>query len=163
MDQAVIVLVVVGFLLIAAEVFVPGMVLGAAGGISLLASIVLGYIAHGPLVGSLMFVGIAMVTGTGFIIWMKTFARTSIGRQIILRSPESPVPATAENSLVGASGVALTALRPSGTARIGTHRVDVVADGAFIEAGASITVFAHEGLRILVRPSGVPDTGEKRG
>ena len=52
---------------------------------------------------------------------------------------------------VGDTGIALTPLRPAGTARIGERRVDVVAEGEFVERDAGIIVIACEGARIVVR------------
>lgn len=160
MDQAVIVLAVVGFLMIAAEVFVPGMVLGALGALSLLAAIVAGYIAHGPFGGSIIFAAIALVSGIGFLVWMKTFARTAVGRRIILQTPAAQ-DTSAATSLVGRSGTAVTALRPAGTARIEGRRIDVIAEGAFIESGTAVTVISQEGLRTVVRPSAGPSTAKR--
>jgi membrane-bound serine protease (ClpP class) len=54
-------------------------------------------------------------------------------------------------ALVGRTGVALSSLRPSGTARFGHERLDVVAGGEFIEAGAPVEVVEAHGLRIVVR------------
>jgi membrane-bound serine protease (ClpP class) len=53
--------------------------------------------------------------------------------------------------LVGETGRALTALRPSGAARIAGKRVDVTALGEFLDEGSEITVVAADGLRVAVR------------
>lgn len=53
--------------------------------------------------------------------------------------------------LVGATGQAVTILRPSGKARINKQLIDVVSDGPFIEEGASITVVQVQKNRIVVR------------
>ena len=55
--------------------------------------------------------------------------------------------------LLGKSGVAKTALRPSGSALIEGERVDVVTEGNLIEAGTPLRVVAVEGLRVVVRSS----------
>lgn len=52
--------------------------------------------------------------------------------------------------LVGREGTALTKLRPAGIAVIDGKRVDVVADGEFIEANSPIRVVGIEGPRIIV-------------
>jgi membrane-bound serine protease (ClpP class) len=57
----------------------------------------------------------------------------------------------AGGSLVGATGVAQSDLRPSGIADIGGQRVDVVSDGDFIVAGQPIEVVLDEGYRRVVR------------
>ncbi len=53
--------------------------------------------------------------------------------------------------LIGKKGVALTTLRPSGTAIIDDERVDVVSEGGYIEAKKPIKVVGVEGIRIIVR------------
>jgi membrane-bound serine protease (ClpP class) len=53
--------------------------------------------------------------------------------------------------LVGKTGVALTALRPSGTAVIEDERVDVVSQGDFIDQGSAIQVISVNGSRVEVR------------
>ena len=58
--------------------------------------------------------------------------------------PEAP-------SLLGATGVALSDLRPGGFARIRDARVDVITRGEYIPAGEPIEVVADEGYRRVVR------------
>lgn len=53
--------------------------------------------------------------------------------------------------LIGKQGIALTTLRPSGTAIIDNERVDVVSEGGYIEAKKPIKVVGVEGIRIIVR------------
>ncbi len=161
LDQAVIVLVCVGFLMLAAEVFVPGMVLGVLGGLSLAAAVVLAYIAHGPFWGTVTFIGVGAVTGLGFIAWLRLFPYTPVGKHMMLRQSLAPENSLPRAVLLGKSGTALTALRPSGTARIDGRRVDVVADGAFIEAGDPVSVVLEEGLSVVVRRAPTPSTAEK--
>ena len=48
-------------------------------------------------------------------------------------------------------GIALTTLRPAGTAEINGKRVDVVTDSEYIEHGKPIVVTAVEGMRVVVR------------
>lgn len=55
------------------------------------------------------------------------------------------------DELVGKEGIALTALRPSGTALIDDERVDVVSEGGYIEVNKPIRVVRIEGIRIIVR------------
>lgn len=51
---------------------------------------------------------------------------------------------------VGASGVAVSILRPSGNARFDDRVVDVVTQGEFIEPASPVRVLAVEGARIVV-------------
>jgi len=152
MEQAIVVLAVVGFLLLAAEVFVPGMVLGALGGLCLLTCVALCYAAFGSLVGTIAFAALCILTGGGLVAWLYLFPRTPMGRRVTLsRSlvPNSSSPA--EQVAIGSGGQAVTALRPAGTAVIDGRRVDVVAETGFIEPGEPVTVVLVDGLRVVVR------------
>ena len=51
---------------------------------------------------------------------------------------------------LGQTGVALTVLRPAGTAMIENKRLDVVSDGDFIEVDVPIQVVNVEGSKIMV-------------
>jgi membrane-bound serine protease (ClpP class) len=54
--------------------------------------------------------------------------------------------------LVGATGIALTDLRPAGTVRIGDERLDVVSESNWISAGTPVRVVRSDGYRHVVLP-----------
>jgi membrane-bound serine protease (ClpP class) len=56
-------------------------------------------------------------------------------------------------ALVGKEGVAVTPLRPSGTATIEGERINVVTEGGFVERNSKIVVVEVEGNRVVVHPS----------
>jgi len=144
-----------GFVLLLTETFLPGGVLGTLGALALLAAVILGYVEFGPLTGTGILAAISVVTLIGFGVWMAAFPRTAVGRKLTLSGTlpaGSKLPDT--SALVGAEGVALTPLRPSGTARIGDRRVDVVAEGTFVACGEAIVVSVAEGARVVVRKKG---------
>ncbi|NQV49987.1 MAG: NfeD family protein, partial [Candidatus Marinimicrobia bacterium] len=53
-------------------------------------------------------------------------------------------------SMLGKSGVALTKLRPAGTALIEGSRIDVVTPGDFIEKDTEISIIRVDGNRVVV-------------
>ena len=55
------------------------------------------------------------------------------------------------SGMVGASGMALTDLRPSGTARFGDDRLDVVTEGPWIEEGTKVKVVRAGVSGLVVR------------
>ena len=148
----IIALVVVGFLLIAAEVFLPGLILGTIGFLCLVAAVAVVFLHYGTSAGLLAAFVVGGLTLVGFVLWLFLFPRTFIGRRLMLqtRQPSDPT-AAGHRTLVGETGEALTPLRPSGTARLGGKRVDVTAVGDFLEQGAAIVVVAADGLRVAVR------------
>jgi len=148
---AIIVLAVIGFLLVAAEVFVPGMVLGMLGGLCLAAMVVLCYTTYGPLLGTLAFAVLAGLLIAGFFLWIHLFPGTPIGKRMMLKKALPKDNSIPLQSLLGATGEAVTPLRPAGTAVIGGRRVDVVAESGLIEPGQTIEVVLQEGMRVVVR------------
>jgi len=149
--QAIIVLAVVGFLMLAAEVFVPGMVLGFFGGLCLAGCVVLCYVAYGPLLGTLSFAALAVLLIVGFFLWLHLFPTTPIGKKLLLKISLPRDSSAAGPRLLGATGESLTPLRPAGTALIGGLRVDVVAESELIEPGQKIEVILQDGMRVVVR------------
>jgi len=54
--------------------------------------------------------------------------------------------------LIGVEGVAVTDLRPAGTAQLGDERLDVVSDVGFVAKGTDVRVIQSEGYRLVVEP-----------
>jgi membrane-bound serine protease (ClpP class) len=151
--EAIVVLIIVGFLMLAAEVFVPGMVLGLLGGLCLAGAVAVAFVYYDVMTGSMVFAGVCILTFSGFLAWLAMFPRTAIGRRIMLQ--KSLVKGVGERAspseLMGEQGRSLTPLRPAGSASIGGRKVDVVAESDFIEPDEAIVVVREEGLRIVVR------------
>ena len=142
----------VGFLLLLTEMFLPGGVLGVLGCLFLAAASIVGFVQLGPLWGSAFLSALLVCVLVGFCIWMAVFPRTAVGKKMMLGRSESRGNALESSPPpVGSEGVALTTLRPVGKALIGERRMDVIAEGDFIEANEPIVVIADEGVRIVVR------------
>ena len=94
------------------------------------------------------------------MILARYLPRTSIYRRFALltsnpRGPsfsETPASFATPLSLApGATGSALTTLRPSGKARFADHVVDVVTEGEYIAAETPVTVIQADGMRVVVK------------
>ncbi|ALJ56849.1 hypothetical protein AMD24_00684 [Candidatus Xiphinematobacter sp. Idaho Grape] len=142
----------VGFLLLSAEVFFPSMMLGALGLMALITAMVLGYAEYGPILGSWVFAGIGVLCSMGFLLWLRVLAYSSIGKCISNRESLSSS-LTGGPRMIGARGVTLSALRPTGIAFVNEKRRDVISDGSFIAPGVSVTVIAEDGQRLVVQAS----------
>jgi membrane-bound serine protease (ClpP class) len=57
--------------------------------------------------------------------------------------------------LAGRTGVAFTDLRPGGTAMVDERKVDVVAEGGYIEKGTRLKVLRVEGTKVVVTKEAV--------
>jgi membrane-bound serine protease (ClpP class) len=87
----------------------------------------------------------------------------ALGLHFLKRSPlmlhqelKSGAPTSSDSAvlanLAGQQGVALTPLRPGGSAMINNVKIDVVAEGKFVEANTPVKVLRVEGNRVLVEP-----------
>ena len=155
---------VVGLGLILLEVFViPGFgVAGISGIILVLASMFLAMLGSRPFL-DLNLVSMAVIKLTAglvaalILIFLiaRYLPKSNIFKKFILSEEEkADAGYTSRNNfsdLVGAEGVAVTTLRPAGTAAINGKRVDVVTDSEYIENGKPIVVTEVEGMRVVVR------------
>ena len=140
-----------GLLLVGAEVFLPGGILGSIGGMALLIAVVLGFIVY-PAAGPYIAIGVVFLVGLVILLWIKVFPRSSVGRAMTVSKDLGEAKATEEglDGLVGQKGVALSDLRPAGFAQISGRRVDVVTQGDMISKGENVRVAAIEGNRVVV-------------
>ena len=157
----IIALVVCGLLLIIAEIFLPGGVLGLVGSGCLVAAAVMAFQEFGP-AGGTMFTLAEIALGAVVILQaVRWIPNTRLGKGLVLHAAvEGSAPAKENEGLLGRDGVAITKLRPAGAARIDGRRHDVVTEGGLIEAGTPLKVISVEGMRIVVR-SIEGNTGKK--
>lgn len=144
-----------GFLLVVAEMFLPGMVLGILGGVLLAAAVVVGFTTFGVGGGAIVFCVVMTGVLIGFFIWMRMFSKTSVGRNLTLgRSLNAGDDLPDVVGLLGRDGIALTALRPAGKIEIDGRRVDVLAESSYVDAGDAVSVIEASGSRVIVRRKG---------
>lgn len=151
-------LILVGVVLLAVEALVlPGFGVAGVLGIGVLAYAIFRVFQESWLtvLGTSTVLAGLMLAG---LLWFLPYSRIAGRLRLatrIGRSPDAtvvtPGRAGERADLVGAVGVALTDLRPSGLARLGDERVDVVTLGDFIAVGSPIRVVRVEGNRVTVR------------
>lgn len=139
-----------GAILMFLETFLPGLVTGMVGFLCWVAAVILSYRDFGLQTGNLVLGGVLVGLVIGVFCWLKYFPESRIAGRFISRRTVGELGVT-KPELLHRTGVAITLLRPSGTAFINGKRVDVVTEGALIDQGASIKVVAVEGMRIVVR------------
>ena len=155
---------VVGLGMLLLEIFViPGFGVTGIGGIALiLASIFLSLVGADPFLDmnavSIAIIQVSMSLLVSIIlifILVRFLPKSNLFKKFILSEEEKAdagyTSRTDFSELVGAEGIAVTTLRPAGTAEINGKRVDVVTDSEYIEHGKQIVVTAVEGMRIVVR------------
>ena len=122
-----------------------------------LASVALGFL-HDPKLGMTLLAGYAMAAPFLIVLGLRLATQTKIGRRMVLRASDpartgarieaEPLPGPKP----GATGEAITPLRPSGFVRIDGVRIDASAEGDFIDAGTAIEVASARDGQLRVRP-----------
>jgi len=149
-------LIIIGILLIAAEIFlIPGFgFVGLAGFICMLGGV---FLAADTFAQGALYLLIAFLA-TGLLIYagVKTGRVQRLWGKIFLGEKQDTkkgfvAPKEDYIRFLGKKGIALTLMRPAGSAEIEGERVDVVTEGSYIQKGSAIKVVAVEGTRIIVR------------
>ncbi|MFC1497632.1 NfeD family protein [Verrucomicrobiota bacterium] len=146
------ILLISGLMLLGSEIFVPGGILGAIGGLALLGAAITGFFAF-PGYGVHISIGIIFLAGVAIALWIKLFPKSSIGKSMTVSTNLATSKGTEEGlkELLGQEGEASSDLRPGGFALINGHRVDVVTQGGMISKGKKIKVIEIEGNRVVVK------------
>ena len=140
-------------MLVGAEVFLPGGILGAIGGVALLGAIIAGFTAFGPTAGVYIACGIFTLVGLVVFLWIKIFPKTGIGKAMTVSRDLADAHGTEAglDQLLNRKGEAASNLRPAGFALIDGRRVDVITSGGMINKGSAIRVIEIEGNRVVVK------------
>jgi membrane-bound serine protease (ClpP class) len=158
-----ILLFVGGLILLAVEIFViPGFgVAGILGILMIIASLFLALVGSTPF-WDITDISLAIVQLTGALVLSfifiallaKYLPKTAFFNKLVLAEEETVeqgfVSYPSETELLGLTGVALTTLRPAGSAEFNGKRVDVVADWEYIEKGSKVKVIRVEGVKVVV-------------
>lgn len=149
-----IILLVLGFVLIAIELTAPGIsVPGIAGTICLVISVIL--TADSVEEGVIMTLAILAVIGVmlGIMLWL--LAKGKLVKPIILTDEQTKTEGYISSSdleyLLGKEGVALTDLRPSGVGSFDGINFDVISESQYVVKGTEIVIYKVEGSKLIVK------------
>lgn len=149
-------LFLVGIVMLAADLFISGLLLAILGGLTMLAATVLAYRDFG-------FAG-AMLSGgaaTGLLavavylelVWLP---KSRFGRGLVVQSTVSgtsqPLPAVAAE-VVGRPAAAETTLAPSGLVIVDGRRYEAFCQSGLAEKGAALHVVGVDNFRLIVKKS----------
>ncbi|MBR3120181.1 nodulation protein NfeD [Oceanobacillus profundus] len=149
-----VILLVLGIILIVAEFFVPGGILGLLGIGAIIGSL---FMSGYDLGHMSMSIGIAFLVTliVAIILFKRIGMDKGVFRHIILRdstaTEQGYVSSTNRLELIGMEGITATPLRPSGIGEFDGERIDIVSEGSFIDRNKSVKVVRVEGVRVVVR------------
>ncbi len=145
----IITLFIIGLCAITIELFIPGAIVGICGAGCVIASVIFAYLYVSNLLGHILLgIGICFIP-IFFILWYKLLTKT-----FAVKDTEEGFSSASDKleDLLSAEGVAITTLRPSGTANIKGNKVDVISEGEMILKNTKIKVTDVKGNRIVVKP-----------
>lgn len=153
-----ILLLIAGIVLVFLEVLLPsGGILAILAAGTLIGSLVMGY-KHSSTAGTTILVVMMVAVPVLIVAGFRMLPHTAMGRRLTLTpKPEASaargtpgVSVEDFGHLLGKTGVAVTPLRPAGTADFGAERVSVIAQGDMIEKDAAVVVVLVEGNSVVV-------------
>ncbi|MCH7770535.1 MAG: nodulation protein NfeD [Bacteroidetes bacterium] len=155
---------IIGVALILLEVFViAGFgIAGVSGIILVFASLFFSLIGSDPFLDfelvsrAIIQLSLSLVVALVLIfVLAKYLPNTTVFQRFVLSVSEKSGGGFSSRSiaknLIGAEGIALTTLRPAGTAEIKGKRMDVMTESEYVEKGRKIKVLAVDGIRVLVK------------
>lgn len=144
-----------GLILIVTEFLVPGGICGAAGGMAVIVSAVLGCVYY-PDFRALIVIGefVGVIAGVLFGLWL--FPRSPLGKAMVLsdgqQADQGWVAAPTDATLLHQTGEVFSPLRPAGTIVVDGRRIQAVSTGDLIERGERVRVIEVRGSRVVVEP-----------
>ena len=144
-----------GVSLLVVEVFVPGFGLPGISGLLLLSvGIVITWKTHGTVAGLAVTLIALALAGISISISIKSAANGKLSRSALILREETPAAESkeTEDTFLGREGVTVTVLNPVGIAEFDGVRLDVMAEGTYLEKGVAVRVYQVDGNRIVVRP-----------
>ncbi|KGX88918.1 NfeD family protein [Pontibacillus litoralis] len=149
-----IIIFVLGIICIILELFVPGGILGAIGGVGIVSSLFMASDNNSQMALSLL-IALCVAIVASYILFKKIGFENGLLKNIILSDATSTdqgyVSSQTRLELIGLCGTAVTPLRPSGTGEFNGERIDVVTEGGFIQARKPVKIVKTEGNRVIVK------------
>jgi len=151
--NAIAILFVVGALLLAAEVFLPGVIAGIAGTIALFAGSALAFREFGFAGGLVASGAAAALVVLMLYLELVVLPKTAFGRKMVVQSTVSatsqPLPASLDD-VKDKAAEALTTLAPSGYVLVDGRRYEAFCQSGLAPKGATLRVVGVDNFRIIV-------------
>ena len=142
---------------LAAELFFPSHgLLGVFSGLFAVAGVIAMFFAS-QVLGAISASALVIIAPVTFYYAIKLYPHSPVGKRVMLGAPAaSDVAGFSRDAqdlaaLTGKRGVAATLLRPAGIVEIDGQRIDSVAEGEVIPAGAAVEVLRVSGRRVIVK------------
>jgi membrane-bound ClpP family serine protease len=152
---AIIILFLAGILLLAIEVFVPGMIVGIIGGLSIVAGVVTAFSLYGSGGGMLALLCGCVLLGLTLYIEFVVLPKSKLARKLSMQATVEGTsqPAVADLSAVlDQQGETITPLSPSGYISLQGRRFEAFSQSGYLAKGVTVRVTGLDNFRLIVTP-----------
>jgi membrane-bound ClpP family serine protease len=149
----VIVLFVLGVILLALEIVVPGAILGSIGGLLMLGGVVAAFLNLGPTGGMVATLAALLLLGATFYLEMVWLPRSRMAKHLSMDTTIDSVsqpPLAQEAEVVGQEAVALSTLAPTGFVRVNGRRYEASCRSGYAATGEALKVVGLDAFRLIV-------------
>jgi membrane-bound ClpP family serine protease len=144
---------VVGVILLALEIVVPGAILGIAGGVSMLVGVIVAFTTLGINGGAIATLVALVALGTTVyleFIWLpKSRLAKGLSASTTINATSQPALAK-ESDVIGREALAQTVLSPSGYVAVDGKRYEAYSQSGHISAGERLRVVGLDNFRLIV-------------
>lgn len=151
--NAILLLFLVGIVLLAGEIFTPGLILGVLGAVAMIAGCGLAFSQFGPVAGGLAALAAVLLLGLTLYLELVWLPKTHFGRKLVVHSTVSstsqPMPAAAV-AVMGKTAEAVTTLAPSGYVNVDGRRYEAFCQSGHAAKGAVLRVIGLDNFRLIV-------------
>jgi membrane-bound ClpP family serine protease len=149
---AVVLLLAVGVLFLAAEVFVPGLVLGVLGIIAMAGATLTAFFSFGPEMGSLT--AAVALTLVALTLWLEfsVFPKTRLARALSLNATNGPPPPPVADPAVvlGRECVARTVMTPGGLVELDGRSYEALCRSGQAAVGERLKIVDVNSFQLIV-------------
>lgn len=151
--NAILLLFLLGVLLLAAEVFMPGAILGILGAAAMLAGCVISFSKFGTAGGTLATVIALSLLALTLYLELVWLPKSRFGKNLVVNSASdatSQPPLADPGSVVGKDAEAVTTLAPSGYVVVDGRRYEAFCQAGHVAKGTRLRVVGLDNFRLIV-------------
>lgn len=150
---AIIIFFLAGILLLAIEVFVPGMVVGIIGGLSILAGVVTAFNLYGSGGGVIALLCGGLLLGLTLYIEFILLPKSKLARKLSMQTnvEGTSQPALADlAAVIDQQGETITPLSPSGYISLQGRQYEAFSQSGYLAKGVAVRVTGLDNFRLIV-------------
>lgn len=151
--NAILLLFIIGVVLLAAEIFLPGAIAGIIGALCMVAGCMISFVEFGPGGAALATVVALALLGLTLYLELVWLPKTSFGKKLIVQAKVESVsqpPLANPGLVVGKTAEAVTTLAPSGYVLVEGRRYDAFCRSGHVPKGAVLRVVGIDNFRVIV-------------